>query len=229
MTRSLCGAWCNCRTFCRTENVRKETNPTYRTLAKAQAALAIAILTYIPIRLKNLLTLEFDTHLFIRTAKGAISTLELSDAEVKNNVDLAFDIPPQIVKMLVEYRERIAPKILGQRPSRLFINVDGTPKTSQSFSTLIANYARRRAGITLTPHEFRHLSAKILLDQQPGAFEPVRQLVGRKNSQTTVSAYAGNRQSPRRSAPPGSDRSSAVSPKSASLSHACQSAVAAKG
>ncbi len=171
--------------------VRREGNPTYRTLAKAHAALGIGILTYIPIRLKNLLMLEFDVHLFVRTARGAISTLELPNAEVKNNMDLAFDIPPQIVKMLLEYREHIAPKILGQRPVRLFVNIDGRPKTGKAFARLISDYAKRRAGITLTPHEFRHLSAKILLDHQPGAFETVRQLLGHKNLQTTVFAYAG--------------------------------------
>jgi integrase len=171
--------------------VKREQNPTYRTLAKAHAALAIGILTYIPIRLRNLLTLEFDKHLFLRAAKRAISTLELADGEVKNNIDLAFDIPPQIVSMLVEYRDSIAPKILGYRPVRLFDNIDGSLKTSNAFGKLIANYAKHRAGIILTPHEFRHLSAKILLDHQPGAFETVRQLLGHKNLQTTVFAYAG--------------------------------------
>ena len=34
----------------------------------------------------------------------------------------------------------------------------------------------------LTPHQFRHLSAKILLDAEPGSFETVRQLLGTKTS-----------------------------------------------
>ena len=50
--------------------VKRDTNPTYRTLAKAHAALAMAILIYMPIRLQNLLTLEFERHLFIRTGRG---------------------------------------------------------------------------------------------------------------------------------------------------------------
>ncbi len=49
----------------------------------------------------------------------------------------------------------------------------------------------KRAGIVLSSHQFRHLSAKVLLDAQPGAFETVRQLLGHKNHQTTVNAYAG--------------------------------------
>jgi integrase len=171
--------------------VRRETTPTYRTLAKAHAALAIAILTYMPIRLDNLLMLKFDTHLFIHTRPGTKSTLELSNGEVKNDIDLAFEIPPQVAKMLAEYRERIAPKIIGERPTSLFINIDRTPKAEKALGTLITNYVRRRAGITLTPHQFRHLSAKVLLDHQPGGFETVRQLLGHKNLQTTVFAYAG--------------------------------------
>ena len=171
--------------------VKRERRPTYRTLAKAHAALAIGILIYMPIRLQNLLTLEFETHLFIRTGREAKSTLELSDGEVKNDMDLAFEIPPHVVKMLVEYRERIAPKIIGERPARLFSNVHGTPKAEKALGVLITNYARRRAGIILTPHQFRHLSAKVLLDHQPGGFETVRQLLGHKNLQTTVFSYAG--------------------------------------
>jgi hypothetical protein len=109
--------------------VKREAHPTYRTLAKAHAALAIGILIYMPIRLQNLLTLEFEKHLFIHVGQGAKSTLELSNGEVKNDMDLAFEIPPQVVKMLVEYRDRIATKIIGERPARLFVNVDGTPKS----------------------------------------------------------------------------------------------------
>jgi hypothetical protein len=140
--------------------VKRERNPTYRTLAKAQAALAIGIPIYMPIRLRNLLTLEFEKHLFIRTGRGAKSTLELSRGEVKNNIDLPFEILPQIVKMLAEYRERVAPKIIGERPTKLFVNVDGTPKVGQALGVLITNYVRRRAGITLTPHQNRHLAEK---------------------------------------------------------------------
>jgi hypothetical protein len=44
--------------------VKRETCPTYRTLAKAHAALAVGILIYMPIRTQNLLTLEFERHLF---------------------------------------------------------------------------------------------------------------------------------------------------------------------
>jgi integrase len=171
--------------------VKRDNKPSFRTLAKAQAALAIAILTYMPLRLQNLSDLVFDTHLFIRAQSGAISTLELSNGEVKNKTELAFDIPAHVSKMLLEYRDRIAPRIISRRPTRLFVKADGTPKGARSVARLITFYTKARAGIVLSTHQFRHLSARVLLDAQPGGFESVRQILGHKNAQTTVNAYAG--------------------------------------
>jgi integrase len=71
------------------------------------------------------------------------------------------------------------------------VNVDGTPKSQATVAWLIASYSKRRAGIVLTPHQFRHLDAKVLLDAEPGGFETVKQLLGHKSLKTTVGAYAG--------------------------------------
>jgi hypothetical protein len=79
----------------------------------------------------------------------AISSLELSAAEVKNGTESAFDIPPKVAKMLIEYRDRIAPKVIGRRPERLFVNVDGSPKSQAIVAWLITTYLKRRAGIVL--------------------------------------------------------------------------------
>jgi integrase len=171
--------------------VRRDHRPNFRTLAKAQAALAIAILSYMPLRLQNLTALEFGTHLFMQEGAGAVSTLELSAAEMKNRLELSFDIPPGVAKMLIEYRDRITPKIIGHRPTRLFVTVKGTRKSQATVAYLITSCLKRRAGIILTPHQFRHLSAKVVLDAEPGAFETVRQHLGHKSTKTTTGAYAG--------------------------------------
>ena len=122
---------------------------------------------------------------------AATSTLEMPAGEVKNDTELAFDIPPHVARMLLEYRDRIAPKVIGHRPERLFVNADGTPKSQSTVAWLIKTYLARRGGIFLTPHQFRHLSAKVLLDAEPGSFETVRQLLGHKNLKTTANFYAG--------------------------------------
>jgi hypothetical protein len=53
------------------KEVKQDANPSFRTLAKAQAALAIAVPTFMPVRLENLNQLEFDVHLFVREGRGA--------------------------------------------------------------------------------------------------------------------------------------------------------------
>lgn len=58
-------------------------------------------------------------------------------------------------------------------------------------AVLIQTYLRKRAGIEITPHQFRHLAAKNILDAEPGAFEIARQLLGHKNLKTTVDSYTG--------------------------------------
>lgn len=171
--------------------VKRERSPNYRTLAKAQGALAIAILSYMPVRLQNLSSLTFDIHIFLRDHARSYSSLEIPAAEVKNKTELAFDIPKHVAKMLAEYRDHIAPKVIGRRPDRLFVRGDGKPKSYAMVGQLIKRYLRRDAGIALTPHQFRHLSAKIMLDAEPGNFETVRQLLGHKNLKTTVNSYAG--------------------------------------
>jgi hypothetical protein len=61
--------------------------------------------------------LAFGIHLFIHEEARSTSSLELCAGEVKNGeTEVAFDIPSHVVKLLMEYRDRIAPKLLGTGP-----------------------------------------------------------------------------------------------------------------
>jgi integrase len=171
--------------------VKRDQKHNFRTLAKAQAALAISMLTYMPLRSQNLRALIFDEHVFLRDPNRSISSLEIPADEVKNKTELAFDIPPHIAKMLIEYRDSIAPNVIGRRPERIFVNADGTPKSQAMVAVLIKSYLRKRAGIELTSHQFRHLGAKTVLEVEHGNYETVRQFLGHKSLKTTVGFYAG--------------------------------------
>jgi integrase len=165
--------------------------PTFLTLAKAEAAIAIAFLTEMPVRLENLTALAFDVHLFMASAPGGTSTLDVPDDEVKNGMPIAFDIPPHVAKMLIEFRDVLAPKLLGHRPSHVFVNRDGTLKIEASVRALIQKTVKRHVGIEFNPHTFRHLAGKVILDRDPGAYEVVRQFLGHKRIQTTINFYTG--------------------------------------
>jgi integrase len=171
--------------------VKKSPRHDRDTLAKAEVALAVAILCYMPVRSQNLAALAFDEHLFLKDAPGAVSSLELPASEVKNKMPMAFDIPPRLAKMLIEYRNDIAPKIIGKKPDYLFVNVDGSRKDQSTLAHLISRHLKKRESILLSPHQFRHVSAKVMLDHSPGNFESVRQLLGHSSVETTSAFYAG--------------------------------------
>ena len=171
--------------------VKKSSRHDRYTLAKAQVALAVGILCYMPIRSQNLAALTFDAHLFLKDAPGAVSSLELPASEVKNKIPIAFDIPPQLAKMLIEYRNDIAPKIIGRRPDSLFVNVDGARKHQATVSHLISRYLKKHEGILLSPQQFRHVNAMVMLNHSPGNIEGVRQLLGHSSMQTTAAFYTG--------------------------------------
>jgi len=171
--------------------VLNEPKANWRTLARAEAAIAVACLTYMPIRLQNLTGLAYEKHLFLRSEPGAKSTLEIPAEEVKNRLPLAFDVPPIVAKMLIEFRDVLAPKILGYTPSHVFVNRDGTVKKGPGLRELIQGFMKRRVGIEFNPHTFRHLAGKLILDREPGGHEVVRQLLGHTTTQHTVTFYTG--------------------------------------
>jgi integrase len=49
----------------------------------------------------------------------------------------------------------------------------------------------RFTGLKVNPHLFRHAGAKIFLDQRPGQYEVVRQVLRHRSIATTTSFYAG--------------------------------------
>jgi integrase len=163
----------------------------FRTLATAQVAIATELLLHVPLRVQNLVDLRFGVHLFLSDSPRAVSSLEIQPEDVKNDEPLEFDIPTALAKWLIEYRDRMAPKALGRRPEYVFVNPDGSQKTADGVSNLISRAIMRKVGIRMTPHQYRHVVAKLILDEEPGAFELVKQTLGHKSQKHTVRSYTG--------------------------------------
>jgi len=156
-----------------------------------QTALAIDILTHTPLRMENLSVLTFGVHLHWPQGRGKPALIVIRGHEVKNSYPLEFEIPTALAERLQVYWCEIAPAVTGKRPDALFVAWDGTPITQQALTIRIERAIRKHLGTKVTPHQFRHLTAKIILDANPGAYELVRQMLGHKNTKTTVSNYAG--------------------------------------
>jgi integrase len=156
-----------------------------------QTALAIDILLHVPLRIENLAALKFDEHLHWPQGRGKPALLVVRVEETKNETPLEFELPTVLADRLYAFRNEIVPEVIGSRPDDLFVSRKGLRRSLSTIRVAIQRSVLRYVGIKITPHQFRHLAAKIILDSNPGAYELVRQLLGHKSSKTTTKFYAG--------------------------------------
>jgi integrase len=156
-----------------------------------QSGLAIQILLVAPLRMKNLASLEFEKHVQWPHGYNEPAWLIIDAEETKNKIPLEFELPEQLSERLAKYRNEITPAITGSRPNKVFVTWNGRARTQATIALAIEKTVMKYVGVRLTPHQFRHLAAKIMLDETPGAFVLVQQLMGHKDIQTTTNYYAG--------------------------------------
>jgi integrase len=181
----------NCRRLLRLpldlrQEVEKGKIPPYRRRVLGQMAVAIELLLLTGLRAKNLARLELDRHL---VPLGKKLMLIVPAAEVKNGIDLTFDLPTESVELLRWYLKssrRAEPGCMA-----LFLNADGLPKDQDTLAIQINATVKRYLGFTVNPHLFRHIAAHMYLLRNPGGYEVMRRVLGHKRMETTSKFYAG--------------------------------------
>ena len=170
---------------------RRDLAKSRRPFIDLQSALAIDLLIHVPLRMENLSSLNFNEHLHWPQGRGKPALVVFQDDEIKNEIHLEFEIAKVLADRFQVYRNEIAPAVTGTRPDAVFVTWAGRPRTQAAITVAIEKTVLRWLGVKLTPHQFRHLAAKIILDANPGAYELVRQMLGHKNMKTTTNFYAG--------------------------------------
>jgi len=158
----------------------------------AQIAVAIAILSFAPIRLGNLVAIKIDENLIKPGGSRSPFWLIFPHHDVKNRVGLEFTFDEAVTELIDEYIHDFRPHLLrGSNSSSLFPGTSGEPKTASMFSGQITERVEDATGLRITVHQFRHAAAAIYLRHNPGAYEVVKRLLGHRNIQTTINFYCG--------------------------------------
>ncbi len=154
----------------------------------AEAAIAVEILIFAPMRIANLVSIRLDRH--VGFVDGRIRLVFERD-EVKNDQRLEFLLPEQTSRRIRSFIEHWRPLFGGEANPYLFRGKRMNAKDVTAFRRQISNAVERHTGLRLTPHQFRHMAAKLLLDAKPGHYEVVRKVLGHKALTTTYAHYAG--------------------------------------
>jgi integrase len=158
----------------------------------AQIAVAIAILSFAPVRLTNLVSIKIDENLIKPGGPNSLFWLVFPHHDVKNRVGLEFTFDEAVTELINEYIHHYRPHLLrGSNSAYLFPGMTGGPKTANMFSGQITTRIEDATGLRITAHQFRHAAAAIYLQHHPGAYETVKRLLGHRNIQTTINFYCG--------------------------------------
>ena len=164
--------------------------PSVTRALKIQSALAIALLLNCPMRMENLAGLLLDAHID-RIGPNTIHVV-IDQGEVKNKKDLSYVLSPSVVALFDLYVTVYRPLLIsGSNSPALFISREGRQKTPAELGNQITKLIRDTLALDVNPHLFRHLAGYLYLSVHPGQYEPVRQLLGHKDIQTTIDFYCG--------------------------------------
>lgn len=159
-----------------------------KALVLIQTAVLVEILQFAPMRIENLHHLRLDQHLI---RQGRRLRISIPANEVKNGQALDFILNEATTERVERYIKEWRRLFLPASNPYLFPGRQGRPKDQSALRRQIEKALWDHAAIRLTPHQFRHAAAKIMLDARPGHYEVVRKLLGHKTMTTTYNHYAG--------------------------------------
>ena len=158
-----------------------------------QLAVALLILTYVPLRIGNLSALHLE-HNLRWTGPGMTGTLllDIDGVEVKNGQTLSFPLPADCADLIRLYVQKYRPRLTtGSNPYLFPSDLPGRPKRSDTLGKQLSRLIHRTIGLEVNPHLYRHLVHIIVLNRYPGAYAMISRILGHKSLQTAIRNYAG--------------------------------------
>jgi integrase len=158
----------------------------------AEVALAIELLLMCPIRIGNLVGLDLARHIIrCRPDKKGVVHVVIPKDEVKNKREIEFELPAGLTRMLDRHIKDYRPLLPGAGSTWLFPSTEGGPRLYKLLARQISGIVHRYTGLTMTPHQFRHVGGKLFLEANPTGHEIVRQVLGHASIDTTTQHYTG--------------------------------------
>jgi integrase len=153
-----------------------------------ERALAIDLLIHTCLRIQNLRTINLETNLYVANGKAYLT---FKGETVKNGRQLDFELPDPVANSLTEFLEVYRPRLATSKNPYLFVGTGLRPRSHGALRTAITECLKKRAGLEMHPHLFRHAIGKIVVEKDPGAYAAFSQHLGHARIDTTLSNYLG--------------------------------------
>ena len=158
----------------------------------AQIAVAVAMLPEAPVRASNLAAIRLGENLIKPGGPDTPYLLVFPEYDVKNQVDLTFELDEYVTAVTDEYIHDYRPALMrGSNEDWLFPGGEGGSKDAHLFGIQITDRIQKVTGLRITLHQYRHAAAAVYLKHHPGDYETVRRFLGHRNIRTTVKFYCG--------------------------------------
>jgi integrase len=155
-----------------------------------QAALAIEILLYAPMRAKTLVQLHLEHNIrFVGTGRRQRTLITVPGHKVKNNRDLHYELGESATALLERYLKEARPILLREPSDYLFPAQNGGPKRTEYVSGLIKMTILEHTGLTINAHLFRSIAGKIHSMAAPGDFTTLSHVL-HNTLRTAMKSYA---------------------------------------
>lgn len=172
----------------RQEVEKDKKRPIKRRALLAQIAAAIALLQIIPVRRRNIHSIELDKHLL---ARGKKLYIVFEEHETKTEEPIDFEVPDTVKELIAWYVRDYRPHLLRSETKALFPGEGSKPKGAGTLAQQVKKIIHDYLGLTFNLHLFRHAGTKIFLDVRPGQYGIPQRVLGHRSSDTTLSVYAG--------------------------------------
>jgi integrase len=159
-----------------------------RRAKSVERALAISVLIFTGVRVKNLRNLRLD-HNVVR--RGDRVFLNFVDDEMKSGNALELELSDETIKLLDTFLNHHRDRLAGADGPYLFPGPNGAARSYSAMRDAVSKPLRRHAGIELSPHLYRHIIAKIIAERAPEMLPDVSRMLGHKSFDTTYRAYLG--------------------------------------
>jgi integrase len=161
----------------------------------AGVAVAVEIELYCPMRLENLATLRINHELVRLDSRSEHWThLRIAADDVKNGVPITWPIEPESAQLIETYLRDFRPLLQHSGTDWLFPSRDKAsgPRQPSGLSNAISDAIYKFIGIHMNTHLFRAFAGAQILEENPGALQDLRLVLGHKTLNTALRYYTSH-------------------------------------